>query len=600
VGSVQTKLSVGAPNDEYEQEADAVADKVMRMPAQTVGGGTEDPPSIQSKSATMPSVQRLCAGCEEEQAQGGNMTLQKKPAQSTNTSPVSASVSSIVSSPGAGSPLGESVRSRIEPALGADLSSVRVHSGTPVEDASKNLNARAFTNRNNIFLGRGESPSDLQLMAHEATHVVQQGSHGLIQRACPTSDTAAFDQRANECRAHAAYLALSPESRAIADDIITQARSSDRCLYFIGKLKLLLDTPDAPPAETAAESRTEVDEAVAEEAERLAEPENVANTGQEESVSGHPIRSWVEREGEGGTVFHVDRGDPNNIVVRMRVNLHPEGSGTADDVSNTQSLEDGIEKHASTRGYTLDIIFVERTGRDVFSVGVNPDEWTTSGNWVGDVGSIAHEAHHLLGLDDRYDYIESHAGNEDLAIGDRLYWFREQMSRPHDPEGADSMMNDSNLSLLDDDVCNVAGLDVDDCVAARQAGTDRAAGVTIGEDPTLTYQGLCIKSVFGGEITFSGLSTDVLSDIAVINEGPGLVMRPVNNVAYDCDGFWYRFRSDWFKVPDHCGVNVSASPANPRFYSQCCNLAAGVFYDDPHWSTNSLAAGKRNPFGVTE
>ena len=104
-----------------------------------------------------------------------------------------------------------------------------------------------------------------------------------------------------------------------------------------------------------------------------------------------------------------------------------------------------------------------------FDVGVNPDEWTTSGNWVGDVVSIAHEAHHLLGLDDRYDYIESHAENEDLAIGDRLYWFREQMSRPYDPEGANSMMNDSSLSLLDDDVCNVAGLDVDQCVAARQA-----------------------------------------------------------------------------------------------------------------------------------
>ncbi len=36
VGSVQTKLSVGAANDEYEQEADAVADQVMRMPASSL------------------------------------------------------------------------------------------------------------------------------------------------------------------------------------------------------------------------------------------------------------------------------------------------------------------------------------------------------------------------------------------------------------------------------------------------------------------------------------------------------------------------------------------------------------------------------------
>ena len=103
-----------------------------------------------------------------------------------------------------------------------------------------------------------------------------------------------------------------------------------------------------------------------EEVERLSEPEHVANTSQEETVSGHPIRSWIERQGTGGVVFYVDRSDPNNIVVRMQVNLQPEGSGTADDVTNTQSLEDGIEKHASIRGYTLDIIFVGHGGRDVF------------------------------------------------------------------------------------------------------------------------------------------------------------------------------------------------------------------------------------------
>jgi len=161
------------------------------------------------------------------------------------------------------------------------------------------------------------------------------------------------------------------------------------------------------------------------------------------------------------------------------------------------------------------------------------------------------------------------------------------------------MMNDSNLSLLDD-ICNVAGLDADQCVAARQASADRAASVVTGEDPTLAYQGPCIKGPFGGEITFRGLSTGVLSDIAVINEGAGLVMQPTNNVTYDCDGFWYRFSSDWFKVPDHCAVNVRSSPANTSFYSQCCNLAASLFYDGPCWSTDSLAARKRNPFGVTE
>jgi hypothetical protein len=31
-GVIQTKLRIGRPNDPFEQEADCVADKVMRMP----------------------------------------------------------------------------------------------------------------------------------------------------------------------------------------------------------------------------------------------------------------------------------------------------------------------------------------------------------------------------------------------------------------------------------------------------------------------------------------------------------------------------------------------------------------------------------------
>jgi hypothetical protein len=35
-GLIQAKLTIGAPNDIYEQEADRVADQVMRMPQQGV------------------------------------------------------------------------------------------------------------------------------------------------------------------------------------------------------------------------------------------------------------------------------------------------------------------------------------------------------------------------------------------------------------------------------------------------------------------------------------------------------------------------------------------------------------------------------------
>jgi len=176
VNAVQAKLTVGAPNDEYEQEADNVADQVMRMPAGTATDQTEDPPTIQGKSAQMSVVQRLCAECEEELGQGGKPRVQKKANGSSTATPISASVNSTINSPGAGAPLHNSIKSRIEPVLGADLSSVRVHSGAQAQNASHNLNAKAFTHQNNIFLGRGQSPLDLQLMTHEATHTLQQGA----------------------------------------------------------------------------------------------------------------------------------------------------------------------------------------------------------------------------------------------------------------------------------------------------------------------------------------------------------------------------------------------------------------------------------------
>jgi hypothetical protein len=58
--SIQTKLTVSAPNDIYELKADRVAESVMRtdQPARA------DPPSALGASVT---VQRMCNECEEEE-----------------------------------------------------------------------------------------------------------------------------------------------------------------------------------------------------------------------------------------------------------------------------------------------------------------------------------------------------------------------------------------------------------------------------------------------------------------------------------------------------------------------------------------------------
>ncbi|HZD95785.1 MAG TPA: hypothetical protein VE133_16105, partial [Candidatus Sulfotelmatobacter sp.] len=65
---LQAKLRVGSPNDEYEHEADRVADQVMRMP---------DPASI--ANAAPPAIQRKCGQCAAEEEKTG--TIQRKCAQ---------------------------------------------------------------------------------------------------------------------------------------------------------------------------------------------------------------------------------------------------------------------------------------------------------------------------------------------------------------------------------------------------------------------------------------------------------------------------------------------------------------------------------------
>lgn len=148
---VQAKLAIAAADDPHEREADEIAEKVMRFPAQNL---TADDNQIQRK----PSV----------------LQLQRSKHNAANSPAVSPKLQQYIQRPGAGSPIDSNVRHRIEPILGSDLSGVQVHNDTHSQQAAKSINAKAFTHRNNIFMGAGQSNQDVRLMAHEATHTVQQ------------------------------------------------------------------------------------------------------------------------------------------------------------------------------------------------------------------------------------------------------------------------------------------------------------------------------------------------------------------------------------------------------------------------------------------
>ena len=75
-----------------------------------------------------------------------------------------------------GSPIRTEIKNKIESGIGTDLSHVRVHEDSSSHRANTAIKAKAFTHKNNIYLGSGQSQSDLHLMAHESTHIVQQGA----------------------------------------------------------------------------------------------------------------------------------------------------------------------------------------------------------------------------------------------------------------------------------------------------------------------------------------------------------------------------------------------------------------------------------------
>ncbi len=159
------RLATGAPDDDYEREADQVSNAVLRAPA----SGNSRITALGNDSAQTKPIQLLKA-----QNESGDKTSSQK-------------VLRIIQSPSGGSSLPGHVRSRIEPVLGDDLSCVKVHSDAQANQAAHSIEAKAFTHNNHIYLGEGQSPNDLSLMAHETAHVIQQGAGGMSGRATPAN-----------------------------------------------------------------------------------------------------------------------------------------------------------------------------------------------------------------------------------------------------------------------------------------------------------------------------------------------------------------------------------------------------------------------------
>lgn len=231
--AIQPKLKVNSPGDKYEQEADSMADQVIQRLSQSPSNqdtldnsentnrrtqffsSENNSKFLKPVSTSIPfnaPIQAKCEACEaEENETSDEEGIQRKPQHhiflqadgdeedsnlmakrgNSKTPTVSAETTAqLFASKGSGNPLPKNTLSEMERGFGADFSNVRTHTDSSAVDMSKNLGAQAFTHGSDIYFNSGkfdaQSQEGKRLLAHELTHVVQQGNgfdgNKMIQR----------------------------------------------------------------------------------------------------------------------------------------------------------------------------------------------------------------------------------------------------------------------------------------------------------------------------------------------------------------------------------------------------------------------------------
>jgi hypothetical protein len=210
---VRTKLTVGPPNDVYEQEADRIADAVIQMPesqpgpnciassplainlkplmhdtllrqpADTGGKTTEEennPPVDWNMPEPLesPTVVPASGNPQTQHVEKCTWYTKHNGVQSNKASektPVTKSLVEVMNQ--RGQPLDNSVRSFFEPRFGYVFGDVRIHTDARAAESASEYNALAYTLGDNMVFGAGQYAPDtaagLRLIAHELSHVVQ-------------------------------------------------------------------------------------------------------------------------------------------------------------------------------------------------------------------------------------------------------------------------------------------------------------------------------------------------------------------------------------------------------------------------------------------
>jgi Domain of unknown function (DUF4157) len=187
---VQTKMTVTDANDQYEKEADSVAEKIV-----SGGGQAESAQRMEEEEAQAKRIQRMDDAemsdddlaqpqrlqreemPEEEELQA--QRLQRDATDMSKSFDVGGDIEDQIRNTGGGQSLDSGIQAKMESGTGHDFSNVQVHTDSQADALSDSLGARAFTTGSDIFFKSGEyNPGTTdgdKLIAHESTHVIQQG-----------------------------------------------------------------------------------------------------------------------------------------------------------------------------------------------------------------------------------------------------------------------------------------------------------------------------------------------------------------------------------------------------------------------------------------
>lgn len=184
--AIGRKVTVSDPGDPSEVEAERVADEVMRA----AGGGTAPvavppvaltPGAVLTRAVVRPGD--LADSVPEEEVAGlGESAL---PTPSRGPGGVETGVETGVEArfaaarATAGTALPAPVLGQMEVRFGRQFGAVRVHDDARADELSRSVGALAVTTGRDVFFAAGqyrpETPAGQRLLAHELTHVVQQG-----------------------------------------------------------------------------------------------------------------------------------------------------------------------------------------------------------------------------------------------------------------------------------------------------------------------------------------------------------------------------------------------------------------------------------------